>query len=152
MFQSQGRDRLAQVKEMGSPTFLGSRIKKRDSPEYLFLMTQENRWPNVREVILVLGKALIREFPVSKDLQLMLGFKTWIKCPDKINKLQTLSKCGMQYHISWLMRSLNLGRVIRCLQTSICQAKMINWELIKTLQTGKKWARAKLRHLLVQII
>jgi hypothetical protein len=76
MFQSQGRDRLALVKEMASMTFLGSRIKKRDSPEYLFLMTQESRWPNVREVILVLGKALIREFPVTKDLQLMHRFKT----------------------------------------------------------------------------
>jgi hypothetical protein len=34
----------------------------------------------------VLGKALIQEFPVTKDLQLMYRFKTWIKCPDKINK------------------------------------------------------------------
>jgi hypothetical protein len=71
MFRNQGRDRQAQVKEMVSMMFLESRIKKRDCPGYLFLMIQESRWPNVREVILVLGKVMPQEFPVNKHRQVL---------------------------------------------------------------------------------
>ena len=76
MFRNQGRDQQALVKEMASTTFPESRIKKRDSPEYRFLMILESRWPNVREVILVPGKVMPREFPVNKDLPISSLFKT----------------------------------------------------------------------------
>ena len=74
MFQTQGRDRRALVKEMVSMMFPESRIKKRDSPKYLFSMIQENRWPSVREVILVLGKVMAQLR--NKRHQVILGFKT----------------------------------------------------------------------------
>lgn len=76
MFLNQGRDQQALVKEMASMMFPESRIRKRDSLEYRFLMILGSPWPSVREVILVLGKVMPREFPVSKDLPIMRSFKT----------------------------------------------------------------------------